>query len=161
VPNQEAEETVNPARVELAEANAFVSKVHRHHGPVRGHRFSIACQKNGQVVGVAICGRPVARGIPQKTILEVLRCATDGTRNACSYLYAKAARVATELGFVGVITYTLTAEEGASLRACGWWPEALPERDTHWNCTSRPRETTKGQGLGQKVRWLWLTGVAQ
>lgn len=146
------------ARVELSEANAFVSRVHRHHGPQRGHRFSIAAQQGGEIVGVAICGRPVARGIDQKHVLEVLRCATDGTRNACSFLYSKAARVATELGFRAVITYTLSAEEGASLRACGWWPEVLEERNTLWDSPGRPREQTKGQGLGQKVRWLWLTG---
>lgn len=146
------------ARVELAEANAFVSKVHRHHGPARGHRFSVAVQRDGQIVGVAICGRPVARNIDQKMVLEVLRCATDGTRNACSALYGKAARIATEMGFRAVITYTLTEEEGASLRACGWWSEVLDDRNTDWACKSRPRERTKGQGLGQKVRWLWLTG---
>lgn len=150
---------MNTARVELAEANAFVSQVHRHHAPTRGHRFSIAVEREGQIVGVAICGRPVARSIDQKHVLEVLRCATDGTRNACSFLYGKAARVAAELGFRAVITYTLAIEEGASLRACGWWPESLDDRDTLWNCASRPREQTKGQDLGQKVRWLWLTGV--
>jgi hypothetical protein len=150
------------ARVELSEANEFVSKIHRHHGPVAGHRFSIACQRDGKIVGVAICGRPVARNIDQKHVLEVLRCATDGSRNACSYLYGKAARIATELGFRAVITYTLSVEEGASLRACGWWPELLDDRGekgTLWHSEKRPRNKTKGQGLGQKVRWVWLTGV--
>ena len=107
---------------------------------------------------MAICGRPVARGIPQRSVLEVLRLATTGYRNACSFLYSRAARIAAELGFYAVITYTLTDEEGASLRACGWWPEVLAPRDTRWGCESRPREITKGQDLGQKVRWLWLTG---
>jgi hypothetical protein len=63
------------------------------------------------------------------------------------------------MGFVGVITYTLSAEEGASLRACGWWPEVMPPGEALWTRPSRPREKTKG--LGQKVRWLWLTGVGQ
>ena len=149
-------------RVELAEANDFVRIFHRHHGPTRGHRFSIgAYMPSGGVVGVAICGRPVAREIPQKHVLEVLRCATNGHPNACSYLYAKAARIAAEMGFRAVLTYTLSDEEGASLRAVGWWPELLSEREAIWDSPSRPREVTKGQGLGQKVRWLWLTGCGE
>lgn len=148
------------ARLELNEANAFVELVHRHHDPVTGHRFSFgALTRSGGIVGAAICGRPVARGLPKKTVLEVLRCATNGHRNACSFLYSRAARVAAELGFPAVITYTLAKEDGASLRACGWWPEVLDDRNTEWTCESRPRKRTKGQGLGQKTRWLWLTGV--
>jgi hypothetical protein len=38
--------------IELSEANAFVSKHHRHHKPVTGHRFSIGAEKNGHLVGV-------------------------------------------------------------------------------------------------------------
>lgn len=150
---------MNPLRVELAEANAWVDEVHRHHGPATGHRFSVGAQRNGQMVGVAICGRPVAKGICQKHVLEVLRCATDGTRNACSHLYGKALRIATELGFRAVITYTLAEEDGASLRAMGWWPELLNERSPDWSAKGRPRKRKKGTDLGQKVRWLWLTGV--
>lgn len=108
---------------------------------------------------MAICGRPNAKHIDQKNVLEVLRCATNGHCHACSYLYGKAARVARELGFRAVITYTLHEEEsGASLRGCGWWPEVLDERDTVWHPENG---TPKGQGLGRKVRWLWLTGNGQ
>jgi hypothetical protein len=120
------------------------------------------------LVGVVICGRPVAKGICKRTVLEVNRCATDGTRNACSWLYAAAARVATQLGFTAVITYTLAREDGASLRACGWWDEMLAERDTDWDCEARGRGRqvdmfrephARGTKLGKKRRWLWLTGI--
>lgn len=47
--------------VSLAEANAFVAQHHRHHKPVTGHKFSIGCTADGQLVGVAIVGRPVSR----------------------------------------------------------------------------------------------------
>lgn len=157
---------MNALRFELSEANAFVDAFHRHHKPVTGHRFSFgAFTRERGIVGVAICGRPNAKAIDQKHVLEVLRCCTlpvsptAGYRNACSYLYGKAARVAAELGFRAVITYTLAeGETGASLRAMGWWPEVLAERDTVWH----PKQPTpRGQGLGQKVRWLWLTGCGQ
>ena len=39
--------------VSLKEANAFVSAHHRHHRPVTGHKFSIGCEQNGRLVGVA------------------------------------------------------------------------------------------------------------
>lgn len=153
--------TLEAARVELHEANAFVRLVHRHHDPVLNHRFSVgAFTRRGGIVGVGICGRPVARNVDQKHVLEVLRCATNGHRNACSFLYSKAARVAAELGFRAVITYTSVSEHGASLRACGWWPEVLdPRSDYSFASSTREREMKRGKDTGQKVRWLWLTGV--
>jgi len=66
--------------LELAEANALVDELHRHHKPVRGHRFSVGAvdTKSGKLVGAAIVGRPVARAVNYKTALEVTRLVTDG-----------------------------------------------------------------------------------
>lgn len=150
---------LRPIRVELKEANEFVLQLHRHHAPVTGHRFSLGCGTE-KLNGVAICGRPVARGLDQKHILEVLRLCTDGTRNACSFLYSAAARTAATMGFYAVITYTSVDEDGASLRACGWWPEILPERqDYSFSSTKRTRLPKKGKDMGQKIRWIYLTGI--
>jgi hypothetical protein len=104
----------------LKEANAFIEQHHRHHKPVRGHRFSLGCVKDGQMVGVAICGRPVARKTNYQEVLEVTRLCTDGTKNACSCLYAACARVAKEMGFLKVQTFILETEHGSSLKASGW-----------------------------------------
>ena len=123
---------MKPARVELAEANAFVQARHRHHKPVRGHRFSLGASRDDQLVGVAICGRPVARAVDQKNVLEVLRCCTDGTKNACSYLYGKAARLAKELGFKRIQTYILDEESGKSLEAAGW-TRGYTTKGGNWN----------------------------
>lgn len=68
--------------VSLKEANAFVERNHRHHGPVVGHKFSIGCTDGKKIVGVAIVGRPVARYLDDGLTLEVNRLCTDGTRNA-------------------------------------------------------------------------------
>lgn len=44
--------------IELKEANEFVLRLHRHHRPVAGHRFSLAClDQHGILCGVAIVGR--------------------------------------------------------------------------------------------------------
>jgi hypothetical protein len=108
--------------LELTEANAVVGLWHRHHKPCTGHRFSIGCVDiEGVLHGVAIVGRPVARnaGHP-RDVLEVSRVATDGTPNACSVLYAAAARAARAMGYLRIQTYTLPWEGGASLRGAGW-----------------------------------------
>lgn len=106
--------------VSLADANTFVAQHHRHHKPVRGHKFSIGCTKDGGLVGVAIVGRPVSRHLDDGLTLEVNRLCTDGTKNACSMLYAAAWRAARAIGYRKIITYILDTENGGSLRAAGW-----------------------------------------
>ena len=106
--------------VSLKEANNFVSLHHRHHKPVRGHKYSLGCISNGQLVGVAITGRPVSRYLDDGLTLEVNRLCTNGTPNACSFLYGAAARVAKVMGYRKIITYILDTEDGTSFRAAGW-----------------------------------------
>lgn len=104
----------------LTQANEYVEKLHRHHKKVQGHRFSIGLWEQDTLIGVAICGRPVARLVPQDQVLEVTRLRTDGSKNACSQLYGACARVAREMGFHKIQTYILHSETGTSLVASGW-----------------------------------------
>ena len=107
--------------ISLKEANTFVAQHHRHHKPVVGHKFSISCvDANGNLHGVAIVGRPVSRYLDDGLTLEVNRLCTDGTKNACSMLYAAAWRAARDMGYQRIYTYILETENGASLRAAGW-----------------------------------------
>lgn len=138
-------------RIELAEANAFVAERHRHHPPVVGHRFSIGAFLGEQLVGVVIVGRPVSRMRDDGLTCEVTRLCTDGTKNACSFLYGAAARAAFALGFVRIGTYTLPDEGGASLRASGW--RLIGERGGgEWTTPSRPRKTAK-HPTSTKLLW--------
>jgi hypothetical protein len=125
--------------ITFAEAAAFVAQHHRHHPPSVGHKFSVAvADEHNAVRGVAIVGRPVARGNDDGWTLEVTRVATDGARNACSMLYAACWRVARALGWRKLITYTLMTEPGTSLRAAGW--RVIGEvTGRSWHCKSRPR----------------------
>lgn len=108
-------------RIGLDEANAFVERLHRHHTPVVGHLFSIgASTVDGDIVGVAIVGRPVSRMRDDGQTAEVTRLCTDGTKNACSFLYGACARAAFALGFKRIGTYILASEPGTSLSAAGW-----------------------------------------
>lgn len=128
--------------ISLKDANAFVSKHHRHHPPVIGHKFSLACWVDACLVGVVIVGRPVSRMRQDGRTLEVTRLCTDGRSNACSFLYGAAARATFALGFRRLGTYTLPDEGGASLRASGW--KLIGERGGgNWNTPSRPRADTK------------------
>jgi hypothetical protein len=135
----------------LAEANDFVVRRHRHHKRVTGHKFSIGAAKAGELVGVAIVGRPVSRMLDDGETLEVTRLCTDGTRNACSFLYGAAARAAFALGFKRIGTYTLPEEGGASLRAAGW--KLIGERGGgSWSRKSRPRVDT--HPTQRKLFWM-------
>src|SRR5690606_8037899 len=93
-----ASERLRIVPMTLKEANDFVKQHHRHHGPTRFHKFSIGVAKGDQIVGVAIVGRPVARLLDDGYTLEVTRCCTDGTKNACSMLYGAAWRAARAMG---------------------------------------------------------------
>lgn len=136
--------------VELAEANAFVVEHHRHHGAVKGHKFSLGACLGNRVVGVAIIGRPVARGRQDGLTLEVTRLCTDGTRTATSFLWGATARAVFALGYRRVGTYTLKSESGASLKAAGWRIVA-EVKGRSWNTPSRPRvDKTPAQD-----RFLW------
>jgi hypothetical protein len=107
-------------RIKLDDANAFVAEHHRHHKPVVGHLFSLGAVMDDTLVGVAIVGRPVARMRDDGLTAEVTRLCTDGTRNACSFLYGASARAAFALGFKRIGTYILASEDGASVTAAGW-----------------------------------------
>jgi len=104
-------------------AQAFVVAHHRHHRAPQGAMWVLAVAADGRLCGVAIVGRPVARMLQDGTTAEITRLCTTGERNACSALYAAATRASKALGYRRLITYTLPAEGGASLRALsgmGW-----------------------------------------
>jgi len=120
------------------EAFAFIEQHHRHHRKPVGSVFQIAVSEGERVAGVAVVGRPNGRKQQDGFTLEVTRLCTDGTKNACSMLYAACWRAAKELGYRKLITYILNTEPGTSLKASGW--RCVGERGGgSWNVPSRPR----------------------
>lgn len=111
---------LSAAPIDFTDACKFVDQHHRHHRPPVGHKFSIAACLGETIVGVVMVGRPVARMRDDGITLEVSRLATDGTPNACSFLYGRAAKTAFALGYKRIGTYILASEPGTSLRAAGW-----------------------------------------
>jgi len=132
--------------VSLREANAFVEAHHRHHGKAQGCKFCIAAEVDGEIRGVAITGRPVSRFLDNGLTAEVTRLCTDGTSNACSFLYAACARIARSMGYEKIISYILNSENGASLRASGW--RCIGSRGSgNWNKPGRPRKDSPNPGM--------------
>lgn len=138
-----------PIPLTLEEANEFVAQHHRHHKPVIGHKFSIDAVEGDNVVGVVIVGRPVARHRDDGLTLEVTRLCTDGTRNACSFLYGAASRAAFALGYKRIGTYIRQDESGVSLAASGWRLVGQVSGRS-WSCPSRPR-VDKTEVIGRSL----------
>lgn len=136
----------------LKQLNELVESLHRHHKRVQGHRFSIGCEKTGKLVGGASVGRPVARMCDPYTTAEVTRLVTDGTKNACSFLYGACARICREMGFKKIQTYILDEETGTSLRASGWILESSSPGGPWKHTDGRPRRTD--QPTAPKQRWV-------
>ena len=48
--------------ITLREANEFIVRRHRHLGKAVGCKFALGlAEEDGELVGVAVCGRPVSR----------------------------------------------------------------------------------------------------
>ena len=143
--------TLSARPLTLNQANELVSQLHRHHKPVVGHRYSIGAYEGERFVGAVIVGRPVARAVDQYAVAEVTRLVTDGTKNACSFLYSRAAQAAAAMGFQSIQTYTLPEEGGGSLRAVGWSCDGVVRRNgVGWNNRTGRRDDQPTQA---KIRW--------
>jgi CubicO group peptidase (beta-lactamase class C family) len=142
--------TGRPFADELGD-RVFVQVHHRHAGPVPGAKFALAAASGGgELIGVALVGRPVARALDDDRTLEVRRLCTTGAPNACSLLLGAAWRAAKALGYRRLVTYTLATESGASLRAAGFRATGRVAARS-WSCPSRPR--IDRHPLVQRVRW--------
>lgn len=134
----------------LRAARSYVTAYHRHHKAPQGGLFAVGAKFAGAIVGCAIVGKPVARMLDDGKTVEITRLCTDGTRNACSFLYRVCVRVATAMGYERVLTYTLDTEGGASLRAAGFKLTARTKAEG-WSRPSRQR--TDKHPTQPKLRW--------
>lgn len=120
------------APITLKLANDYVRRFHRHSAPTTGCKFAISLRDSTlNIHGVAICGRPLSRYYDNGFILEILRVCTDGAENGCSMLYGACCRIAKEMGYKKVITYTRISESGSSLKASNFICEG-EAGGTHW-----------------------------
>ncbi len=111
--------------ITFRQASDFINKHHRHHKATVGCKFCIGLFDGQNMVGCAVCGRPVSRELDNGLTCEINRLCTDGTRNACSMLYGACCRIAKEMGYERIITYILESENGASLKASNFVCEGI------------------------------------
>lgn len=128
----------------LREANDFVERWHRHSARTSndGGKFAIGLQHGGQLVGVAIVGRPVARMLQVEGAAELLRLCTspDAPKGSASKLYSRAKRVWQLMGGTTIHTYTLKRESGASMRGAGIHEAAAEVATGQWTRPNRERD---------------------
>lgn len=127
----------------------YVNRYHRHHNAPQGCKFAVGVYEDQQLHGVVIVGRPVARRLDDGTTAEITRCCTDGTRNACSMLYGAACRIAKEMGYERIITYTLISEDGASVKAANFTDKG-EAGGLHWT-----GKRNRGQKIPSEMKRLW------
>lgn len=141
--------------ITLKQANEFVNVHHRHHGTVAGCKFCIGLERAGELIGVAICGRPVSRFLDNGKTLEINRLCTDGTKNACSRLYGACVRIAKNMGYEKVVTYILESENGASLKASNFICEGKAGGKIWSGCRKRDN------GVPQEYKQRWAKVLSE
>lgn len=140
--------------IELKQAQAFINQLHRHHAAAVRDKFRIAAKRDGQIVGVAQVGRPISRNLCDGYTLEVIRLCTDGSKDVCSFLYSRCARIAKEMGYRKIITYILATETGTSLKASGWTLEDDNCGGATWeNCTRTKERPVQLSMIEQKQKY--------
>ena len=80
--------------ITFRQASDYINQNHRHHKATVGCKYCIGLYDGENLIGCAVCGRPVSRYLDDGLTCEINRVCTDGTRNACSMLYGACCRVA-------------------------------------------------------------------
>ena len=136
--------------ITFKDACSFVSLHHRHHRPTVGCKFCVGLYEGENIIGCAICGRPVSRYFDNGLTCEINRvCVLYGYYNACSMLYGACCRIAKEMGYTDIITYILESENGASLKASNFTCEGVAG-GTHWT-----GERNRGQSIPNEMKTRW------
>jgi hypothetical protein len=140
----------------LRDANDFVEKWHRHSARTSndGGKFAIGLEHQGQLVGVAIVGRPVARLLQVPGAAELLRLCTSpaAPKGSGSKLYSRAKRIWQLMGGNTLHTYTLKHESGSTMRGAGIHEAAAEVDGRQWDTPSRRRRDRTVAGH-DKLRW--------
>ena len=151
---------MNLRPVTLREANEVIEKWHSHHPKVKTKIFGVGAEHEGEVVGVVVVERPIARMLTDGYTCEVSRLCTNGHKNAASFLLGAVTRAARALGYRRVVSYTRTDELGTCYKAANWRPVAMtkPEAWDRRNATGTlflPGFYTPNTETVARVRWEW------
>jgi hypothetical protein len=140
-------------------ANEFIKDHHCHNKEVGfGPRYAVV-DKSGEIWGAAIVSRPVTRMLNHGGYTAELRrvCTKqDAPVCCCSMLCSACWRAWKAMGGNRMVTYTLQAEFGTSLKTSGWRREAASKgqkvgrsSDTH------PRKAKEEGTVTVEPKWRW------
>lgn len=136
--------------ITIKAALAYCRRKHRRLPKLQGALFAVGVAREGEVkpCGVAIVARP-ARKSQDGFTCTIARVATDGTPNACSFLYAKCRRITQLLGYRRAFTFTEDDESGVSLFA------AQIEEDGDVKASKTGWQSRPGRETENKPRKRW------
>jgi hypothetical protein len=137
--------------ITITDAGLFVREHHRKLKRCKAGLFAVAVAAGDRLCGVVIVGRPKAKALQDGWTCEITREATDGTPNASTKLRARARRVAGQLGWRRIVTYSLPEEGGGSFAAMKIWNCDGPAGGGPWSREDRPRVDDHPQQV--KIRW--------
>ena len=139
------------APITFRSASEFIDQHHRHHKATVECKFCISVIDDcGTVHGVAVCGRPVGRFLDDGFTIEINRVCSDGTPNVCSMLYGASCRIAKQMGYRKVVTYTLESENGSSLKASNFIFDGVAG-GKYWT-----GQRNKGQPIPNEMKKRWV-----
>jgi hypothetical protein len=135
------------------EAKAWIKANHRHLSPPTGDLFRTSLEVGGELVAVAMAGRP-CRTLQDGRTVEITRVASiaEVAVNASSRLYSALVVAGRGIGYRRFVTYTLKHEPGTSLRAANFEDDGLTQGG-EWSRPSRKRNAVEQPG--QKRRWIF------
>lgn len=137
--------------ITFKQASEFINKFHRHHNATIGCKFCVGLYENDEIIGCAVCGRPVSRHLDDGLTCEINRvCVLDWHKNACSMLYGACCRIAKNMGYKTVITYTLQSENGTSLKASNFICEGQAG-GKYWT-----GKRNRGQNIPAEMKNRWV-----
>lgn len=147
--------------VHIWEADWFVTVYHRHNKAAGNGKFAIGCFIIElipgaiwvRMIGVGIGGRPRSRHLDNGLTFEVYRVCTLGHKNSTSFLYSKMKNIAQLMGYMKIITYTLQAESGSSLKAICAVVEKRVEHKKQWNDSGGIKRNHQEVTTQLKFRW--------
>lgn len=146
---------ISPVPFTVRAASRFVDLHHRHHEAPQGGLWSVGAEAGGEIVGVAIVGWPVSAAMQNGVTAEIRRLCTVAAapKGTCSWLISRCWRIWQIMGGRRLITYTLQAESGDSLRGAGMRKvREIAARD--WGACSRQRPRRKTPASDQP-KWRW------
>ena len=140
--------------ITIKDADKFVTAHHRHNKAAANGKFAIGCWLNDELIGVGIGGRPRSRHLDNGLTFEVYRVCTIGHKNATSFIYSKMKKIAQLMGYTKIITYTLQAESGSSLKAIGAHIDKNVEHKKQWNDYGKIKRNHQEVTTQLKFRWV-------